>query len=222
MSPSKKREGRCNEILDVAKTLFITKGYDKTTINDILNAAEIGKGTLYHYFNSKEDVMNTIIDRIVDVGVLKAQTIASNMALSAPQKLFAMIAAQGPDKNMRELTKQLHEPENAQMHQRSLIETVLRLSPLLTDVVEEGVTKGIFHTPHPREVVEAMLVSSLFLLDEGMFHFSPEEMGGKAVALAWMIETLLGAKAGTFTFEMQALIQQTKFHNLNKGDFDND
>lgn len=55
---SKKPDERKNEILDAAEMLFGTKGYSKTTNNDILNEVGIAKGTFYYYFQSKEEVMD--------------------------------------------------------------------------------------------------------------------------------------------------------------------
>lgn len=69
----KEHEERRNEILNTAQTLFVTKGYMKTTINDILQAIGIAKGTFYHYFKSKEEVLDAIIERIIQADVAKAQ-----------------------------------------------------------------------------------------------------------------------------------------------------
>ena len=54
---------RKNEILDAAAVLFMKKGFDNTSTNDILEAVGIARGTLYHHFKSKEEVMDALIDR---------------------------------------------------------------------------------------------------------------------------------------------------------------
>jgi AcrR family transcriptional regulator len=66
----KEPEERRNEILDTAETLFFTKGYGKTTVNDILQAIGIAKGTFYYYFKSKEEVM----DAVLSCGLLKPES----------------------------------------------------------------------------------------------------------------------------------------------------
>jgi AcrR family transcriptional regulator len=50
------------EVVAVATRLFAEKGYDSTTIADICEAAEIGKGALYHYIDSKEDLLVAVFD----------------------------------------------------------------------------------------------------------------------------------------------------------------
>ena len=54
-----------NEILFAASNVFAEKGYENTTIEDIAESAEFGKGTLYNYFQSKEEIYNAIVEGIL-------------------------------------------------------------------------------------------------------------------------------------------------------------
>lgn len=151
--------------------LFISKGYAKTTVNDILQAVGIAKGTFYHYFQSKEEVMNASVMRFINKGVAAARRIAEDSSLHAHEKLYRIITGQGQDRgNKTEMIEQLHHVHNIEMHQKSLVETIIRLSPILTDVVEQGINEGVFQTPAPKEVVEFLLVSSQFLMDRAFFN----------------------------------------------------
>src|SRR2546430_8516671 len=53
-----------NEILDVAQRLVYTKGYEQMTIQDILDGLQISKGAFYHYFDSKQALLEAIIERM--------------------------------------------------------------------------------------------------------------------------------------------------------------
>src|SRR5690606_13134821 len=88
----------------------------------------------------------------------------------------------------------------AEMHQKSLVETILQLTPVLTEVVQQGIDEGLFQTPYPQETVEFLLVSSQFLFDEGIFQWQPEELRLKVKAFTHMVETMLGAAKGTFDY----------------------
>ena len=59
----KEAEERRNEILDAVDELFGQKGFDGTSTNDILEKVGIARGTLYYHFESKEDIMDALIDR---------------------------------------------------------------------------------------------------------------------------------------------------------------
>lgn len=54
------------EILNSAIKLFAEKGYEKTKLEDIAELAEFGKGTIYNYFETKEDIYLEIIDRVTE------------------------------------------------------------------------------------------------------------------------------------------------------------
>ncbi|MCZ2991280.1 TetR/AcrR family transcriptional regulator, partial [Acinetobacter baumannii] len=87
----KEYEERRKEILETAERLFLTKGYTKTTVNDILKEIGIAKGTFYHYFKSKEEVMDEIIMRIIKEDVTKAKRIVSNPDIPVLDKLFKIL-----------------------------------------------------------------------------------------------------------------------------------
>lgn len=198
---------RRNEILDTAEMLFITKGYSKTTVNDILQEIGIAKGTFYYYFKSKEEVMDAMIGRVTEKYVSRAKEIAALPGLSVNEKIIRIFMADRPDEKKAQMIEQLHEVENAQLHQKSNVETILQLTPVLTDLLEQGIKEGSYHTPFPREVVEFLLVSSQFLFDDGIFKWKPEEQKQKALAFIWVFETLLGAEKGSLSFVADMLNQ---------------
>ena len=167
----KEPEERKNEILDAAERLFAAKGYEESTVNNILETVKIAKGTFYYYFKSKEEVLDAIIRRRNDVGMVKAKAIASDPHLSPVQKIIAVIMAQQPQNPAEEeFLPVLHEPANAQLHQKVLIDCVIRLTPVLTDIVEEGIKQGLFSTAYPKESVEILLTSGLIIFDDAYFH----------------------------------------------------
>lgn len=219
MRIAKNPEERRNEILDAAEWLFTTKGYSNTTVNDILQEVGIAKGTFYHYFPSKEEVMDAIVMRFITSGVKAAKSIASDPHLKAPEKIFRIIMAQSPDSSRKgQMIDQLHQVDNAEMHQKSLVETILQLTPVLAEVIEQGIKEGVFDTPYPKETVEFLLVSSQFLFDEGIFRWAPQELLKKAMAFTYMMEKTLGAKEGTFDYVLKMLTQSSQHHKGEEND----
>jgi AcrR family transcriptional regulator len=194
----KEPEVRKKEILDAAESLFAGKGYEAATVNDILDAVKIAKGTFYYYFKSKEDVLDTLIDRRISEGVEKAWEIAAS-PLSPVQKILKiMLAQQAQNQAQENFTSVLHEKGNAKMHQKSLTQYVLRLSPCLGKVVKEGIEAGIFSTPFPNESAEILLCAGLVLFDDDFFKWTKEETAAKIAAFITAMERVVGAKAGSF------------------------
>lgn len=201
MRVTKKHDVRLNEILDAAEQLFIQKGYEKATVNDILNKVEIAKGTFYHYFKSKEEVMNGVINRMVDHVVHKAEKIADDENMRAQEKLQYIILSlnisKSPDAPMIE---ELHETSNAQMHQESIVRTIRGAAPILAKVVQEGIDEGVFHTDYPLETVEFLMAANQFIFDAGIFQWKEEEIKVRMAAFIHIMEVVLGAEKGSFSY----------------------
>ena len=82
MRISKEHDVRRNEILDKAESLFEVKGYNKTTVNDILREVNIAKGTFYYYFKSKEEVLDAVIDRYLEIALEWAEDVKKRTDLA--------------------------------------------------------------------------------------------------------------------------------------------
>jgi AcrR family transcriptional regulator len=194
----KEPEERKKEILDAAEKLFADKGYEAATVNDILDAVKIAKGTFYYYFKSKEDVLDALIEKRISEGAAKAEEIAAS-PLPPVQKLLAIMMAQKPQNQIQEdFTADLHEKDNAKMHQKSLTQYILRLSPCLGKAVKEGIEAGIFSTPFPNESAEILLCAGLVLFDDDYFQWTKEEAAAKTAAFLTVMERAVGAKDGSF------------------------
>jgi AcrR family transcriptional regulator len=198
MKVSKEYTERRNEILDMAGKLFLTKGYNKCTVKDILDAVGIAKGTFYYYFNSKEEVLDAIIERITEIVALRAEGAAANEELSPAMKILNIILSMRVESEVdNELMEELHKPENALMHQKSLSLMVTRVTPILAKVVEEGISKGIFKSDFPLQYMQIFLISSMTLLDDGIFHVKRSEQLMILRALVALLEKMLGAEDET-------------------------
>ena len=206
----KEYEERRKEILETAERLFITKGYTKTTVNDILKEIGIAKGTFYHYFKSKEEVMDEIIMRIIKEDVAKAKVIVSNPNTPVLEKLFRVLMEQSPKSGdiKDKIIEQFHQPNNAEMHQKSLVQSIIHLSPVLAEVLEQGIEEGIFSTLYPQETIELLISSAQVIFDDSLFQWKPEEMINRAKAYIKMMEASVGAKEGSFDYMMEVLIKQ--------------
>ena len=206
----KEYEERRKEILETAERLFLTKGYTKTTVNDILKEIGIAKGTFYHYFKSKEEVMDEIIMRIIKEDVAKAKVIVSNPNIPVLEKLFRVLMEQSPKSGdiKDKMIEQFHQPNNAEIHQKSLVQSIIHLSPVLTEILEQGIEEGIFSTSYPQETIELLLSSAQVIFDEGLFQWKPEEMMRRVKAYIKMMEVSVGAKEGSFNYMLEVLMKQ--------------
>lgn len=199
MKVSKEYNERRKEIVDAARRLFSTKGYNKCTVNDILDAVGIAKGTFYYYFSSKEEVLDAIINRVAEIVVARAEEVVSNSELSPVMKMVNTLLSMRVESEVdNDLMEELHKPENALMHQKSLSLMVTRVTPILVKVVDEGISQGIFKSDFPTQYMQIFLTSSITLLDDGIFQVKPEEQQMTLRALVALLEKMLGVADETF------------------------
>ncbi len=188
---------RRNEILDAAEELFVTKGYDKTSTNDILDKVKIARGTLYYHFKSKEDILNAMIDRINSSLIARAGAVAKDKNVPIVERIVMTISSLRVNTDIgNEIITLVHKPQNALMHQKmqkSLVEGVL---PIITDLVNEGNKEGIFDVKYPKETTEMLILYSTIAFDDD-YDESPESSKKRIIAFLINTERLLGAKEGS-------------------------
>ena len=208
MREVKEAQERRREILDVAEELFVTNGYDNTSTNDILNRIGIARGTLYYHFKSKEDILNSMIERINDGLIAKARTIASDTSIPVIDRLVMTIAGMQVDTEIgQEIIDQVHKPQNALMHQKMQQHLLNGVIPIIAGIVEEGNEQGIFNIKYPAETTEMLILYSGIVFDDD-FDESQERVQNRIQAFLYNMELLLGAKEGTVQKSMMKLFNR--------------
>jgi len=181
---------RRNEILDAAEQLFVTKGFDKTSTNDILERVGIARGTLYYHFGSKEEILDAIIQRMSETLVKRAAGIAAQKEKPVLERLTEMMLALNVDSELgHEIMEQVHKPQNALMHQKMQEGLLAGIRPLITGLIEEGIAQGLCQTDYPAQAAEMMLLYSNTAFDALAEHSRDEE---KIAAFIYHTERILG------------------------------
>lgn len=179
MRHSAVREDTREAILDASNRLLIRYGYRKMTMDDLAREAGIGKGTIYLYFRSKEDVALSCADRLT-VQVQERLREAAGSASTPAERLHRMLV-------MRVLLRFDH----AQPYAGSLDDMFVSLRPailarrerwleaeaeIFAEVLAEGSALGAFSVPDPKAAAVAMLTATNSLMP---FSLSPQELGAR-------------------------------------------
>ncbi|MDR1320986.1 MAG: TetR/AcrR family transcriptional regulator, partial [Gracilibacteraceae bacterium] len=179
-----------NKIIEVAARLFAEKGYEQTTIQDIVNDLGMSKGAIFHHFDSKEEIVEAVIGRHRDKLVAAAEAAADDKSVPVHERLIrTAMALHVSDDTGLKMAEHMHKPQNALMHMK--IERMLfdDATPIMARVVREGVEQGIFDTPCPEEVIGMILTYSNSAFDaEHLAGLTADELSRKAHNFIWTLE----------------------------------
>ncbi|MEM7799036.1 MAG: TetR/AcrR family transcriptional regulator [Chloroflexota bacterium] len=212
-------EERRQEFIGTAQTLFYTKGYESTSVNDIIKAVGVSKGAFYHYFDSKQSVLEAVVDGIVHQSMAVIRQVVDDPNLAAIPKFNRMrqVVSGWKIERKRELlavSKILFSDENIQLQQRLRSEGEKRFAPELAKIISQGVAEGVFETPYPQESARFLMavmrtVSETFiqLLFEPERHPDPVAIAQIEFEAAQMaMERIISAPAGSLILiEMDTL-----------------
>lgn len=151
-----------NEILDAAQCLVFSKGYEKMSIQDILRELGMSNGAFFHYFDSKAAVLEALIKRMMDDTEQRLLDIVHHPELSALEKLqhfFALLAHARMQQQpfLVELLRIWFADENAVIRQKIGDAVIEQRSPMLTQIIRQGVEEGALAPAHPDYAAEIIL-----------------------------------------------------------------
>ena len=179
----KEHDERRNEIITTAEEFFLTKGFNKTTVNDILKRIGIAKGTFYHYFVSKEEVLDDVIAQIIDQEIMRAKEIQESDG-TALEKLITFLSPNTSESTHKEeIVDKFQLPENALMKQRALEGTINQVCPVLAEIIAEGTQQQEFRTAYPLESIQ-FLVAGLQTMFDSIEKLPPEIIQKRVIAAA--------------------------------------
>jgi AcrR family transcriptional regulator len=212
---------RRHQIIDTAQKLVYTKGYEQMSIQDILDDLKISKGAFYHYFGSKQALLEALIVHLEDEGELIVNPIIQNGRLSAIEKLQAFFDSLNNWKlahktYLMALTKVLYSDDNAIFRQKLITAGIQRFTPLLTQIIHEGQQEGILRPDYPDqagEVVWALLHNLgdtvvYWLLDRKPDCDGLEHITKLVAAYTAAMECMLGAPPGSIKLIDEALLSE--------------
>ena len=217
---SKDYDERKAEILNAAQMLFHQKGYENTSINDVLESVGIAKGTFYYYFKSKEDLLDSVAELLALRALEVLEKIEKEKGLNAVDKLNKMFEVAGRFKVAnKELLMNIFEimyrDENIRLTHKIYQRGIAIYGPIFSRVIKQGVAEGLFNTQFDDEMGELLIrlfkslndkfASLIFDVDE-----KPENVQFIIDLLKMYkdtIERILGAKKGSIKFGDENIVK---------------
>jgi AcrR family transcriptional regulator len=204
---------RREELIDIAEELFLKNGYEETPVSDIVQKADVAQGTFYYYFRSKDEILDALVDRYLEMFATIVTEQIQKDDLTAAEKLINVF--KGSSKmslGKKQLVGYMHEEKNALLHLKAERKSYPVIAPLFAKIIEQGVKEGVFNTAYPFETAKTMMGCWDTLFDlQNFYEMTAEEKIRTVKAAFYIMERLLGAKQGSLAkpfVTMEELFEQ--------------
>ena len=192
MARNRHPEQTMERILEEASRLFLQKGFEKTSMQDIMDATGLSKGAIYHHFASKEDILLRIGARMGEENAAALQRVIDDPKLNGAQKLKEVfrVSLHGEQQAamLRMIPYLLDNPRFLALHMQEIF--YLTAPDYIAPILEEGVRDGSIRVERPRAMAEAILVLCDMWINPLLRPASPEEVRERCAAFAAIMRAL--------------------------------
>ncbi|HKW60822.1 MAG TPA: TetR/AcrR family transcriptional regulator [Candidatus Dormibacteraeota bacterium] len=211
---------RREAFVEAAQRLMTAKGYEQMSIQDVLDAVEASRGAFYHYFDSKQALLEAVIDRMVDQALGEVQSVVEDRSLPAPARLQRVFSTIGRWKTARKplvlaLLEVWMSDHNAIVREKLRRTMVGRLADLLAPIIQQGIDEGSFRADSASDTARVLVMLLLGFQDVATQLFLDRQAG--RIELADVVRTftgytqsferILGAPPGSIQLIDQAVLR---------------
>lgn len=163
----RRKEARPAELLEAALDVFFEKGFAAARLDDIAARAGVSKGTVYLYFDSKDDVFEALVHAIPEVKIEQLRAVAADRSVPADQMLrraLSFVGSMLQDERMRKFPRLVigeggRFPKIAETYKNTIISRGLAV---LSTIIERGIAEGRFRKIDPKHAAYGVMSSVLF------------------------------------------------------------
>ena len=180
-----------DNILLVSKRLFLEKGYEKTTTQAIVNETGLSKGTLFHHFASKEDILAAVLEtHNAWIASEMKLWLAEMDCLSAKEKITQLFHRFYDDSQQTPLSKMAQVSRSPRLIIEDLRTWAQQISPLIAELICQGNQDGSLKADHPKETAELFNLLFCIWTDPVTLTCSPEELQQRLLFLQQTMKAL--------------------------------
>jgi len=170
----KKGELRRQEILDTAERLFLSRGYEQTSVQDILDEMGLSKGGFYHHFDTKMALLEAISARRCEAQFSSAAQEIEKSRLNPVEKLNRLFSLMNlfereDAEYIKMLIRVCYQGGDTAVLERARRVTVSLLTPVMDEIVAEGLVAGVFYTRQSDRIGRLLTLLAQDVNDEAAY-----------------------------------------------------
>jgi AcrR family transcriptional regulator len=197
---------RRNEFIQAARVLFNEKGFENTSIDDIVARVGVAKGLFYYYFDSKEKILDILFARLQDEIESAIAGAMEKKGLNAIERFNELMAAKREVAcRSATLLAYFRQDRNKAVQFTMEKRALNAMAGAMEEIIRQGVQEGLFETDRPRHTAIAILSMA-----HGLNHQLPEDLTREDLQEHYQViqaltERLLGMRPGTLVFSDELL-----------------
>jgi AcrR family transcriptional regulator len=212
---------RKEAFVDAATRLMQAKGWEQTSVQDVLDALEASRGAFYHYFDSKQALLEAVIERMVDAGLGAVEPVLNDPDLAAGPKLRALFGGIARWKTAQKalvlaLLQTWLSDDNAIVREKFRHRSALRLVPMLSRIVRQGIDEGTFKAGSPDDAARIFVTLLLGFQEVATDLYIARQTGAigldavrrSVASFNDAFERILGAPRGSIDLADEAVLQE--------------
>lgn len=202
-----KKRIKYNQILDALQELLKKREIHSISVSEIAHEAGIGKGSIYYYFSSKEAILEALVERNYEQSLETAKNLAKQTEVS-PFTRMAMLfqVCKSSSEFLRQGNTVLEQDarknfqEKIFIHQKYIKYLIAELKPVLTEIIKQGIDKGMIHFDYPAALAEIALIVLSIKIDNYLIPSTPEEVEDTIRGLTALLEKGMDNPPGSLDF----------------------
>mgnify|MGYP005760443395 CR=1 FL=1 len=204
-----KENGKKDLILDTMQKLISEKSSQAISVSDIAREAGIGKGSIYYYFKSKEEILEAVIERTYSKAIEESERLLKVSHLDALTKMEIIFRAcrdSSSELLLQESSTFLEMQQSALVHQQYIRIIIKKLRPILADIIRQGNQEGTMYCESPDEVAEIALLILTIKFDNQLSLQPPEQIRKTLDVFIYMLETSFHIEKGRLDYMLNSVI----------------
>lgn len=191
MSRNKYPEETRELILNVSTKLFFEKGYDETSLQDIIDGlGGMTKGAIYHHFRSKEDILIAVVERMSEENSRAMAKIRDDEVLNGRQKIEKMFTDSLINPKQREMftvtPDLLDNPRLLAYDMKMVAYTVV--PDYVLPVIKQAVEDGSIQTKYPEELADVIMFLADIWMNPLIFRMTDQQLANRILLINEMLK----------------------------------
>lgn len=191
VAKTEKSQAMIEKILSTASQLFIHNGYEKTSVQNIVQTASISKGAIYHHFQSKDEILFAVLKQryqLMEKELLDWLESTNHLTGREQLKEIFQFSLKSQKTNYEMLN---HAPLDAEFMLTTIRYNLRIGTPLIADIIKKGIEdQSIQPIPFPNEVAETILLLTNFWVEGSIFENSSGKIVDRIYFLQFMLQSI--------------------------------